>query len=282
MNITDNDRELRSRVSVGAAHRWPEYDCRVDARVAEELRVIEERGCSQYFLMASDLVKVIREGGGLVGPGRGACGSSAVCYALGVTDVDPMRYGLLFERFFNEHLKSPRAILIDVDAKGEMAAHRYLDGHFSWMRQLRKWADAPQYIDVEGIGEFGITRTPELDLMAMTLDWLRSSGMELPELGRVEADCLRFNKNPLELCYQEDLMLLAREAGMTPAESDRFRKVLTKRMRDEAMTKRRMFSDELWQRMWACAGDLCMKSHAVCYEKLNQQVLVVKAIRKEI
>lgn len=75
----------------------PEYD----ARLAEELAVIKEKKFASYFLVVSDIVSWAKNSGIMVGPGRGSAAGSLVCYLMNITDVDPLKYGLLFGRFIN-------------------------------------------------------------------------------------------------------------------------------------------------------------------------------------
>lgn len=71
------------------------------ARVAYELGVLKKMGFESYFLLTQDIVKWSKDNGIIVGPGRGSVGGSLVAYLLGITDVDPIRFNLLFERFIN-------------------------------------------------------------------------------------------------------------------------------------------------------------------------------------
>jgi DNA polymerase-3 subunit alpha len=80
-------------------------------RLETELRVIEETASSSYFLIVRDFVRYAKEHDIAVGPGRGSAASSIVCYSLGITELDPIEHGLMFERF----LRSDRARLPDID-----------------------------------------------------------------------------------------------------------------------------------------------------------------------
>jgi DNA polymerase III subunit alpha len=73
----------------------------IEARLAHELAVIEKMGFAGYFLVVWDFIRYAREQGIAVGPGRGSSAGSLTAYCLGITNVDPIRYGLLFERFLN-------------------------------------------------------------------------------------------------------------------------------------------------------------------------------------
>src|SRR5262249_61067344 len=80
----------------------------VEARLAHELAVIEKMGFAGYFRVVRDFIRYAREQGIAVGPGRGSSAGSLTAYCLGITNIDPLRYGLLFERFLNpERISMP-------------------------------------------------------------------------------------------------------------------------------------------------------------------------------
>ncbi len=80
----------------------------IEARLAHELAVIEKMGFAGYFLVVWDFIHYARQQGIAVGPGRGSSAGSLVAYCLGITNIDPIRYGLLFERFLNpERISMP-------------------------------------------------------------------------------------------------------------------------------------------------------------------------------
>jgi DNA polymerase III subunit alpha len=76
------------------------------ARLEYELKMLEQMGYSTYFLVVWDYIKYARDNGIPVGPGRGSAAGSLVAYALGITNIDPVHHGLLFERFLNPERKS--------------------------------------------------------------------------------------------------------------------------------------------------------------------------------
>jgi len=92
------------------------------ARLAEELRIIKEMGFPGYFLIVWDFVRWAKGQGIPVGPGRGSGAGSLVAYALGITDIDPMAYGLIFERFMNPERVSMPDFDIDfcMERRGEV------------------------------------------------------------------------------------------------------------------------------------------------------------------
>jgi len=80
----------------------------VEERLTHELRIIEKMGFAGYFLVVWDFIHYARQRGIAVGPGRGSSAGSLVAYCLGITNIDPIRYGLLFERFLNpERISMP-------------------------------------------------------------------------------------------------------------------------------------------------------------------------------
>jgi DNA-directed DNA polymerase III PolC len=95
-------------------------------RLEMELSVIEKMGFSAYFLIVWDFVKYAKDNGIAVGPGRGSAAGSIVAYALRITDVDPLAYGLLFERFLNAERISMPDIDIDFSVKGRERVIQYV------------------------------------------------------------------------------------------------------------------------------------------------------------
>ncbi len=95
-------------------------------RLERELEVIKKMGFSGYFLVVADFVRFAKEQGIPVGPGRGSAAGSLVAYALKITDLDPIAYGLIFERFLNPARKSMPDIDIDFCIEGRDAVFKYV------------------------------------------------------------------------------------------------------------------------------------------------------------
>src|SRR5256714_5876035 len=91
-----------------------------------ELGVIGGVGFAAYFLIVWDFVRFAKDNGIAVGPGRGSAAGSLVSYALRITDVDPLRYDLLFERFLNPERVSMPDIDIDFSVRGRERVIRYV------------------------------------------------------------------------------------------------------------------------------------------------------------
>ncbi|MCU1362433.1 MAG: dnaE [Acidimicrobiaceae bacterium] len=128
-------RYLRELTYRGAAERYGEtLTEEVRARLDYELGVIADMGFSDYFLVVWDLIHHAREKGIRVGPGRGSSAGCCVAYCLRIVDLDPLRYGLIFERFLNPGRRQMPDIDMDFDERyrGDMiryAAERYGPDH---------------------------------------------------------------------------------------------------------------------------------------------------------
>jgi DNA polymerase-3 subunit alpha len=109
---------LRHLTYKGAKKRYPEITDEIRERIDFELETIERTGYPGYFLIVQDFTTAAREMGVSVGPGRGSAAGSAVAYCVGITNVDPIEYDLLFERFLNPDRVSLPDIDIDFDDEG--------------------------------------------------------------------------------------------------------------------------------------------------------------------
>lgn len=95
------DKLLMDLVQEGLEHRYPDSKEKVWDRAASELKVILDAGLEHYFLQAWDLCQFCDKENIQRGPGRGSAAGAIVAYALGITDIDPLKYDLIFERFYN-------------------------------------------------------------------------------------------------------------------------------------------------------------------------------------
>ena len=117
---------LRHISYVGAKKKYKEVDQVVRDRLDFELSVIEKSGYEGYFLIVQDFTTTAREMHVSVGPGRGSAAGSAVAYCLGITNIDPIKYDLLFERFLNPERVSMPDIDIDFDDEGRSKVIDYV------------------------------------------------------------------------------------------------------------------------------------------------------------
>lgn len=102
----------------------------IASRLSYELKIIENMGFSSYFLIVWDLVKHAKRSNIRVGPGRGSAAGSAVSYSLGITDLDPIKYDLLFERFLNPGRRQMPDIDIDFDSRYRDNLINYLSDRY--------------------------------------------------------------------------------------------------------------------------------------------------------
>lgn len=129
---TDSEDDyLRDLTLTGAKKRWgSNLSDEIADRLSYELKVISDMGFSAYFLIVWDLVRYAKEHGIRVGPGRGSAAGSAVSYCLDITDLDPIRYDLLFERFLNPGRRQMPDIDIDFDSRYRDELIRYLSDFY--------------------------------------------------------------------------------------------------------------------------------------------------------
>ncbi len=124
--FTSEDDYLRHLTYLGAEKRYKELTQPIIDRLDFELATIRNTGYPGYFLIVQDFTSKARELGVSVGPGRGSAAGSAVAYCIGITNVDPIKYDLLFERFLNPDRVSLPDIDIDFDDEGRDKVLRYV------------------------------------------------------------------------------------------------------------------------------------------------------------
>lgn len=110
----------------GARDRYVEITPETQERIDFELFTIKTMGFAGYFLIVSDFIKAGRQMGVFVGPGRGSAAGSVVAYCIGITNIDPIKYNLLFERFLNPDRKSMPDIDTDFDDEGRQKVIDYV------------------------------------------------------------------------------------------------------------------------------------------------------------
>ena len=117
---------LRHLTYLGAEKRYPELTDDIKERLDFELLTISNSGYPGYFLIVQDFIAEARKMDVSVGPGRGSAAGSAVAYCLGITNIDPIKYDLLFERFLNPDRVSMPDIDIDFDDEGRGRVMQYV------------------------------------------------------------------------------------------------------------------------------------------------------------
>ncbi len=159
---------LQSLVYDGMKRRWgdpPPAD--VKERVDFELNVIKTMGFPGYFLIVNDYIANARKMGVWVGPGRGSAAGAAVAYALGITNVDPIKYDLLFERFLNPDRISMPDIDVDFDDAGrgkvlEFVTQKYGQDHVAHIVTFGQMAAKSVIKDVGRAMDYPLADTNKL------------------------------------------------------------------------------------------------------------------------
>lgn len=125
-NFKSQDEYLAHLTWSGAKERYKILTPEIEERLSFELGIIKKMGFAGYFLIVSDFIKAGRDLGVFIGPGRGSAAGSAVAYCIGITNIDPIKYNLLFERFLNPERKSMPDIDTDFDDEGRQKVLDYV------------------------------------------------------------------------------------------------------------------------------------------------------------
>ncbi len=159
--------ELRKMVMSKVGNRYETTTEEIQKRIDYELAIIDQKGYNDYFLVVQDYIDWARKQGILVGPGRGSGAGSVVAYILGITNLDPFRWDLIFERFLNPERPSPPDF--DVDFQDDRR-----DELFTYMRE--KYGNE----NTSFIGTFGRLKTK-----AAIRDVARVMGIDLATADRL-------------------------------------------------------------------------------------------------
>jgi DNA polymerase-3 subunit alpha len=161
-------------------------------RVEREIKLMAEKGFVSYFLIVRDFISWAREQGIPVGPGRGSAAGSLVAYLLGITDICPLRFGLVFERFLNPERVSPPDIDIDFcqDRRGEVIQYvreKYGDRSVSHIITFGKMLAKSAVRDVGRVLGWGFSETDAVakmipEQLGITLGEARKMVVELDQL----------------------------------------------------------------------------------------------------
>ena len=159
---------LEHLVYEGAAKRWgAPLKSEIKERLDFELNTIKQMGFPGYFLIVNDYISAARKMGVWVGPGRGSAAGAAVAYALGITNVDPLKFDLLFERFLNPDRISMPDIDVDFDDDGrgkvlEYVTNKYGQDHVAHIITFGQMAAKSVIKDVGRVMEYPLADTNKL------------------------------------------------------------------------------------------------------------------------
>jgi len=133
---TDADERLRELAETGLDSLQKALDPIYRERLEEELAVIASKNFASYFLVVADMINWAKQNNIMVGPGRGSAAGSLVCYALGITDVDPIKYDLLFFRFINPERNDFPDIDTDFEDRRRKEVKDYLKKKFKHVASI--------------------------------------------------------------------------------------------------------------------------------------------------
>ena len=133
---TDADEKLRQLAEKGLERLQKASNVVYKDRLEEELSVIASKNFASYFLVVADMINWAKENNIMVGPGRGSAAGSLVCYSLGITDVDPIEYNLLFFRFINPERNDFPDIDTDFEDRRRKEVKEYLKKKFKHVASI--------------------------------------------------------------------------------------------------------------------------------------------------
>ncbi len=166
----DQDDYLRHLTYEGAKRRYGTITPEIRERLDFELSVIKNSGYPGYFLIVQDFTTTARQMGVSVGPGRGSAAGSAVAYCIGITNVDPIKYDLLFERFLNPERVSMPDIDIDFDDEGRQKVIDYVIEKYgrNQVAQIVTYGTMAAKMSLRDVGRVLNVPLPEVDKVAKT------------------------------------------------------------------------------------------------------------------
>jgi len=215
----DPDEYLKHLTFEGASKRYGDISVDIKNRIDYELSVIKKMGYPGYFLIVQDFLRAAREMGVAVGPGRGSAAGSVVAYCTWITDMDPLKYDLLFERFLNPDRISLPDIDIDFDEDGrdlvlDYVVQKYGKDHVAQIITFGTMAAKMAIRDVARIEKLPLS---EADRLAKLVPERPNTTLKKAYKEVKELEDARNSKNPLVsriLKYAETLEGSVRHTGL--------------------------------------------------------------------
>lgn len=202
----------------GAKKRYPDLLPEIKERIDFELATIKRMGFPGYFLIVQDFIAAARKMGVMVGPGRGSAAGSAVAYCLGITNIDPIKYKLLFERFLNPERISMPDIDVDFDDEGRDSVLKYVIDKYGedHVAQIITFGTMAAKLAIRDVARVLKLPLPEADRLAKLVP--DKPGTTLAEAFKEVSDLQRAREGDDELIrqtlnYAERLEGSARQTG---------------------------------------------------------------------
>lgn len=193
----------------GCRARYPDYgtNSAIQKRLNHEIAVIEQMGYTSYFLITWDFIRYAREHNIPVGPGRGSAAGSIVAYSLGITNIDPLKYDLLFERFLNADRVSMPDIDIDFCMDGRERVIEYVKEKYGEDRvcQIITFGTMAARAVVRDVGRALNVPLPEVDVIAKKIP--AGPGVRLSESIDADVDMQRLRDQDPRLTELFDISL---------------------------------------------------------------------------
>jgi DNA polymerase-3 subunit alpha len=215
----DADEYLKHLTYEGARKRYPQITDNIRERIEYELGVIRKMGFPGYFLIVQDFLAAARKMGVSVGPGRGSAAGSVVAYCTRITDIDPIKYDLLFERFLNPDRISMPDIDIDFDEDGRDEVLKYVVDKYGRdkVAHIITFGTMAAKMAIRDVARIEKLPLPEADRLAKLVPErpgiiLKKAYEEVKELGDVKKRGTEIAKRTLE--YAEILEGSVRHTGL--------------------------------------------------------------------
>ena len=212
------DDYLRHLSFAGAEKLYGEITPGIRERLDFELEVIKNMGFPGYFLIVQDFINKAREMGVTVGPGRGSAAGSAVAYCTGITNIDPIRYNLLFERFLNPERVTMPDIDVDFDDEGRDRVLKYVVEKYGENRvaQIITFGTMAARMAIRDVGRVLKLPLPDTDRLAKLVPEkpgisLRKAFRDVNELADIKSNGPELEKKTL--IFAETLEGSARHTG---------------------------------------------------------------------
>ncbi len=201
----------------GLAARYSKVTPGLEERLGYELKVIKQMGFAGYFLIVKDFIDYAKREGIRVGPGRGSVGGSLVAFCLGITNMDPIKYGLLFERFLNPERISLPDIDIDFSDRGRDKIIRYVINKYGKdnVAQIITFGTMAARAVVRDVGRVLDIPYSDVDRIAKMIPWVPDMNLKKAQEQRVELRTLVKSDPRIQrlMSYSEILEGLCRHAS---------------------------------------------------------------------
>ncbi|MFO8087258.1 MAG: DNA polymerase III subunit alpha [Bacteroidales bacterium] len=191
-SFTDENEYLKHLAFQGAKERYEVVTQAIEDRLNHELEIIKGMGFPGYFLIVQDFINKAREMEVIVGPGRGSAAGSAVAFCIGITNIDPIKYNLLFERFLNPERVNMPDVDVDFDDEGREKVLDYVIEKYGAdkVAQIVTFGSMAARSAIRDVARVLKLPLPEADMLAKLVPEgpkvsLKKSFKEVPELKQI-------------------------------------------------------------------------------------------------